>query len=92
MDIAHASNSGGYLMNKALSYQNHWYSTQPQYVGGSGVVKMFLLIEDKNNPEKTGSFNIPEDMPNSEIPQLARDIIEKTNNLNNNYKGPKNHD
>ena len=79
-------------MNKALSYQNHWYSTQPQYVGGSGAVKMFLLIEDKNNPEKTGSFNIPEDMPNSKIPQFARDIIEKTNNLNNNLKRTINHD
>ena len=79
-------------MNKALSYQNYFYSTQPTYTNSTGAVKMFLLIEDKNNPEKTGSFNIPEDMPNSEIPQLARDIIEKTNNLNNNYKGPKNHD
>ena len=73
-------------MNKALSYQNYFYSTQPTYTNSTGAVKMFLLIEDKNNPEKTGSFNIPEDMPNSEIPQLARDIIEKTNNLNNNLK------
>ena len=79
-------------MNKALSYQNYWYSTQPQYVGGSGAVKMFLLIEDKTNPEKTGSFNIPDNMLNSEIPQLARDIIEKTNNLNNNLKRTINHD
>lgn len=67
-------------MNKALSYQNHWYSTQPQYVGGSGAVKMFLLIEDKNNPEKTKAVNIPKNMLNSEIPQLARDEIEKINN------------
>ena len=67
-------------MNKALSYQNHWYSTQPQYVGGSGAVKMFLLIEDKNNPEKTKAVNIPDNMLNSEIPQLARDEIEKINN------------
>jgi hypothetical protein len=80
MDIAHASNSRGYLMNKALSYQNHWYSTQPEYINSIGSVKMFLLIEDKNNPDKTMSFNIPEDMPNSEIPQLARDEIEKINN------------
>ena len=77
---------GGAIMNKAVSYQNHWYSTQPEYSGGSGFVKMFLLIEDKNNPEKTGSFSIPDNMPNSEIPQLARDIIEKTNNLTNNLK------
>ena len=67
-------------MNKALSYQNHWYSTQPQYVGGSGAVKMFLLIEDKTNPEKTKAVNIPKNMLNSEIPQLARDEIEKINN------------
>jgi hypothetical protein len=67
-------------MNKALSYQNHWYSTQPEYINSIGSVKMFLLIEDKNNPDKTMSFNIPEDMPNSEIPQLARDEIEKINN------------
>ena len=67
-------------MNKALSYQNHWYSTQPQYVGGSGAVKMFLLIENKNNPEKTKAVNIPDDTPNSKIPQLARDEIEKINN------------
>ena len=80
MDIAHVSNSRGYLMNKALSYQNHWYSTQPEYINSIGSVKMFLLIEDKNNPDKTMSFNIPEDMPNSEIPQLARDEIEKINN------------
>jgi len=80
MDIAHVSNSRGYLMNKALSYQNHWYSTQPQYVGGSGAVKMFLLIEDKTKPEKTKAVNIPDNMLNSEIPQLARDEIEKINN------------
>ena len=73
-------------MNKALSYQNHFYSTQPTYTNSTGAVKMFLLIEDKTNPEKTGSFSIPDNMPNSEIPQLARDIIEKTNNLTNNLK------
>ena len=73
-------------MNKALSYQNHFYSTQPTYTNSTGSVKMFLLIENKTNPEKTKAVNIPEDMPNSEIPQLARDIIEKTNNLNNNLK------
>ena len=80
MDIAHASNSGGYLMNKALSYQNHWYSTQPEYVDSIGSVKMFLLIENKTNPDKTMSVNIPDNMLNSEIPQLARDEIEKINN------------
>ena len=67
-------------MNNRNGYQNHWYSTQPEYVDSIGSVKMFLLIEDKNNPDKTMSFNIPEDMPNSEIPQLARDEIEKINN------------
>jgi hypothetical protein len=80
MDIAHASNSRGYLMNKALSYQNHWYSTQPEYINSTGSVKMFLLIEDKNNPDKTMSVKIPDNMTNCEIPQLARDEIEKINN------------
>ena len=80
MDIAHVSNSRGYLMNKALSYQNHWYSTQPEYVDSIGSVKMFLLIENKTNPDKTMSVNIPDNMLNSEIPQLARDEIEKINN------------
>ena len=80
MDIAHVSNSRGYLMNKALSYQNHWYSTQPEYINSTGSVKMFLLIEDKNNPDKTMSVKIPDNMRNSEIPQLARDEIEKINN------------
>ena len=67
-------------MNKALSYQNFFYSTQPTYTNSTGSVKMFLLIEDKTNPEKTKAVNIPEDMPNSKIPQLARDEIEKINN------------
>ena len=80
MDIAHVSNSRGYLMNKALSYQNHWYSTQPEYINSIGSVKMFLLIESKTNPDKTTSVNIPDNMLNSEIPQLARDEIEKINN------------
>ena len=80
MDIAHVSNSRGYLMNKALSYQNHWYSTQPEYINSIGSVKMFLLIEDKTNPEKIKAVNIPDNMLNSEIPQLARDEIEKINN------------
>jgi hypothetical protein len=80
MDIAHASNSRGYLMNKALSYQNHWYSTQPEYINSIGAVKMFLLIESKTNPDKTTSVNIPDNMLNSEIPQLARNEIEKINN------------
>ena len=80
MDIAHVSNSRGYLMNKALSYQNHWYSTQPEYINSIGSVKMFLLIESKTNPDKTTSVNIPDNMRNSEIPQLARDEIEKINN------------
>jgi len=80
MDIAHTSNSRGYLMNKALSYQNHWYSTQPEYINSIGSVKMFLLIENKTNPDKTMSVNIPDNMLNSEIPQLARDEIEKINN------------
>ena len=80
MDIAHVSNSRGYLMNKVLSYQNHWYSTQPEYVDSIGSVKMFLLIENKTNPDKTMSVNIPDNMLNSEIPQLARDEIEKINN------------
>ena len=66
-------------MDKALSYQNHWYSTQPQYINSIGVVKMFLLIEDKTNPEKTKAVTIPETMPNSKIPQFARDEIEKIN-------------
>ena len=80
MDITHASNPRGYLMNKALSYQNHWYSTQPEYINSIGSVKMFLLIEDKTNPDKTMSVKIPDNMPNCEIPQLARDEIEKINN------------
>ena len=67
-------------MNKALSYQNHWYSTQPEYINSIGSVKMFLLIESKTNPDKTTSVNIPDNMLNSEIPQLARDEIEKINN------------
>jgi hypothetical protein len=67
-------------MNKALSYQNFFYSTQPTYTNSTGSVKMFLLIENKTNPEKTKAVNIPEDMPNSKIPQLARDEIEKINN------------
>ena len=67
-------------MNKALSYQNHWYSTQPQYLDSLGTVKMFLLIESKTNPDKTTSVNIPDNMPNCEIPQLARNEIEKINN------------
>ena len=67
-------------MNKALSYQNFFYSTQPTYTNSTGAVKMFLLIEDKNNPEKTKAVNIPDDTPNSKIPQLARDEIEKINN------------
>ena len=67
-------------MNKALSYQNHWYSTQPQYINSIGAVKMFLLIQNKINPEKTKAVNIPDNMSNSEIPQLARDEIEKINN------------
>ena len=67
-------------MNKALSYQNHWYSTQPEYINSIGSVKMFLLIEDKNNPDKTMSVKIPDNMPNCKIPQLARDEIEKINN------------
>jgi hypothetical protein len=41
---------------------------------------MFLLIESKTNPDKTTSVNIPDNMLNSEIPQLARDEIEKINN------------
>jgi hypothetical protein len=41
---------------------------------------MFLLIESKTNPDKTKSVNIPDNMPNCEIPQLARDEIEKINN------------
>jgi len=41
---------------------------------------MFLLIEDKNNPDKTMSVKIPDNMRNSEIPQLARGEIEKINN------------
>ena len=80
MDIAHASNSRGYLMNKALSYQNHWYSTQPQYLDSLGTVQMFLLIQNKINHETTHAVTIPETMPNSEIPQFARDEIEKINN------------
>ena len=80
MDIAHASNSRGYLMSKALSYQNHWYSTQPQYINSIGAVKMFLLIQNKINHETTHAVTIPETMPNSEIPQFARDEIEKINN------------
>ena len=67
-------------MNKAVSYQNHWYSTQPEYSGGSGFVKMFLLIQNKINHETTHAVTIPETMPNSEIPQFARDEIEKINN------------
>ena len=67
-------------MNKALSYQNHWYSTQPTYTNSTGAVKMFLLIEDKNKPETTHAVTIPETMPNSKIPQFARDEIEKINN------------
>ena len=67
-------------MNKALSYQNHWYSTQPEYINSIGSVKMFLLIENKTNPEKTKAVKIPDNMPNCEIPQLARDEIEKINN------------
>ena len=67
-------------MNKALSYQNHWYSTQPQYLDSLGTVQMFLLIEDKNKPETTHAVTIPETMPNSKIPQFARDEIEKINN------------
>ena len=66
-------------MNKAVSYQNHWYSTQPEYSGGSGFVKMFLLIQNKINHETTHAVTIPETMPNSEIPQFARDEIEKIN-------------
>jgi len=80
MDIAHASKSRGYLMSKALSYQNHWYSTQPQYINSIGAVKMFLLIQNKINHETTHAVTIPETMPNSEIPQFARDEIEKINN------------
>ena len=67
-------------MNNRNGYQNHWYSTQPEYVDSIGSVKMFLLIESKTNPDKTTSVNIPDNMPNSEIPQLARDEIEKINN------------
>jgi len=66
-------------MNKAVSYQNHWYSTQPEYSGGSGFVKMFLLIQNKINHETTHAVTIPETMPNSKIPQFARDEIEKIN-------------
>ena len=80
MDIAHASNSRGYLMNNGNGYQNHWYSTQPEYINSIGSVKMFLLIESKTNPDKTTSVNIPDNMSNCEIPQLARDEIEKINN------------
>ena len=71
---------GGAIMNKALSYQNYWYSTQPQYLDSLGTVQMFLLIEDKNKPETTHAVTIPETMLNCEIPQLARDEIEKINN------------
>ena len=67
-------------MNKALSYQNYFYSTQPTYTNSTGAVKMFLLIESKTNPDKTTSVNIPDNMLNSEIPQLARNEIEKINN------------
>jgi hypothetical protein len=67
-------------MNNRNGYQNHWYSTQPEYVDSIGSVKMFLLIESKTNPDKTTSVNIPDNMLNSEIPQLARDEIEKINN------------
>ena len=80
MDITHASNSRGALMNNRNGYQNHWYSTQPEYIDSIGSVKMFLLIESKTNPDKTTSVNIPDNMPNCEIPQLARDEIEKINN------------
>ena len=67
-------------MNNRNGYQNHWYSTQPEYVDSIGSVKMFLLIESKTNPDKTKAVNIPDNMSNSEIPQLARDEIEKINN------------
>jgi len=67
-------------MNNRNGYQNHWYSTQPEYIDSIGSVKMFLLIESKTNPDKTTSVNIPDNMPNCEIPQLARDEIEKINN------------
>ena len=67
-------------MNNRNGYQNHWYSTQPEYVDSIGSVKMFLLIESKTNPDKTTSVNIPDNMLNSEIPQLARNEIEKINN------------
>ena len=67
-------------MNKALSYQNHWYSTQPQYINSIGAVRMFLLIQNKINHETTHAVTIPETMPNSKIPQFARDEIEKINN------------
>ena len=79
MDITHASNSRGYLMNKALSYQNHWYSTQPQYLDSLGTVQMFLLIQNKINHEITHAVTIPETMLNCDIPQFARDEIEKIN-------------
>ena len=67
-------------MNNRNGYQNHWYSTQPEYVDSIGSVKMFLLIESKTNPDKTKAVNIPDNMSNSEIPQLARNEIEKINN------------
>tara|TARA_R100000935_G_scaffold4939_1_gene11491 strand:+ start:180 stop:401 length:222 start_codon:yes stop_codon:yes gene_type:complete len=69
-------------MNKALSYQNYWYSTQPQYLDSLGTVQMFLLIQNKINHEITHAVTIPETMLNCDIPQFARDEIEKINKQN----------